>query len=36
MPVPVKNNVWFYEGNSNVLASITIHYANGNTRTITH
>jgi hypothetical protein len=34
--VPVKNNVWFYEGNSNVLASITIHYANGSTRTLTH
>lgn len=34
--VPVKDNVWFYEGNSNVLASITIHYANGSTRTLTH
>jgi hypothetical protein len=34
--VPVKNNIWFYEGNSNVLASITIHYANGRTRTLTH
>lgn len=34
--VPVKNNVWFYEGNSNVLASITVHYANGRTRTLTH
>jgi hypothetical protein len=34
--VPVKNNVWFYEGNSNVLASITIHYANGRTQTLTH
>jgi hypothetical protein len=34
--VPVKNNVWFYEGNSNILASITIHYANGSTRTLTH
>jgi hypothetical protein len=34
--VPVKNNVWFYEGNSNLFASRTIHYANGNTRTVTH
>ena len=34
--VPVKNNVWFYEGKSNVLASITIHYANGRTQTLTH
>lgn len=34
--VPVKHNVWFYEGNSNVLRSITIHYANGSTRTLTH
>jgi hypothetical protein len=34
--VPVKNNVWFYEGQSNVLASITVHYADGHTRTLTH
>lgn len=33
--VPVTNNVWFYEGRSNVGASITIHYTNGSTRTIT-
>jgi hypothetical protein len=34
--VPVKNNVWFYDGNSNVLASITIHYANGRTQRLAH
>jgi hypothetical protein len=34
--VPVKSNVWFYEGNSNIFASITIHYADGSTRTRTH
>jgi hypothetical protein len=34
--VPVKNNVWFYEGRSNALRSITVHYADGRTRTITH
>ena len=33
--VPVKNNVWFYEGRSNALGSITIHYADGHTRTLT-
>jgi hypothetical protein len=32
--VPVKSNVWFYEGSSNVLNSITVHYANGTARTI--
>lgn len=32
--VPVTNNVWFYEGRSNMGASITIHYANGSTRTL--
>jgi hypothetical protein len=34
--VPVKNNVWAFEGDNNALASITIHYANGTTRTISH
>jgi len=34
--VRIKHNVWFYEGQSNVLGSITIHYANGETRTLTH
>jgi hypothetical protein len=34
--VPVKNNVWFYEGWSNVLKSLTVHYANGTTRTLVH
>jgi hypothetical protein len=34
--VRVKHNVWFYEGRSNVLGSITIHYADGHTKTLTH
>ena len=34
--VPVKNNVWFYEGWSNALKSITVHYADGRSKTITH
>jgi hypothetical protein len=34
--VPVKDNVWFYEGRSNVLGSITIHYTDGHTQTLTH
>jgi hypothetical protein len=34
--VPVKNNVWFYEGTSSALASITVHYADGHTQTIDH
>ena len=34
--VPVKNNVWFYEGWSNALRSLTVHYADGRTKTITH
>jgi hypothetical protein len=34
--VPVKNNVWAYEGSSGALASITVHYADGSTQTIGH
>lgn len=34
--VPVKNNVWAYEGSSGALSSITVHYADGKTQTITH
>ncbi|HUO71696.1 MAG TPA: hypothetical protein VMU39_13055 [Solirubrobacteraceae bacterium] len=33
--VPVKDNVWFYEGDSNVLATITVHYSDGTTQTVT-
>ena len=31
--VPVKNNVWAYEGQAN-LRSITVHWADGNTQTL--
>ena len=34
--VPVVNNVWAYEGENNSLQSITVHYADGTTQTITH
>ena len=34
--VPVKNNVWAYEGRNQALRSITVHYANGTTQTLTH
>jgi hypothetical protein len=34
--VQVKNNIWFYEGDSSALRSITVHYADGRTKTITH
>lgn len=34
--VPVKNNVWAYEGSSGALSSITVHYADGSTQTIGH
>jgi hypothetical protein len=34
--VPVKDNVWVYEGDSSALESITVHYADGRMRTITH
>jgi hypothetical protein len=32
--VPVKNNVWTYEGSSGALSSLTVHYADGHTQTI--
>ena len=32
--VPVKNNVWAYEGDSSGLNSLTAHFADGSTRTI--
>ncbi len=34
--VPVTHNVWFYEGQSNILNSITLHYANGTSKTLIH
>ena len=34
--VPVVNNVWAYEGENSALQSITVHYADGTTQTITH
>lgn len=34
--VPVKNNVWAYEGPSSALESLTVHYANGSTQTLTY
>ena len=34
--VPVRHNVWFYEGRSDLMKSITVHYADGKTKTLTH
>ena len=34
--VRVVNNVWVYEGPNSALGSITVHYADGTSRTITH
>jgi hypothetical protein len=34
--VPVQNNVWVYEGTSQALEAITVHYADGATRRISH
>ncbi len=34
--VAVKNNVWAYEGQNGALRSLTVHYADGSTRTIGH
>jgi hypothetical protein len=34
--VPVTNNVWAYEGSSAALQSLTVHYADGTTETLTH
>jgi hypothetical protein len=34
--MPVVHNVWAYEGDSSALESITVHYADGRTKTITH
>jgi hypothetical protein len=32
--VPVKNNVWAYEGQNGALRSITVHWENGSTQTL--
>jgi hypothetical protein len=34
--VPVRNNLWGYVGDSSALESITVHYADGTSRVITH
>jgi hypothetical protein len=33
--VPVEENVWAYEGPSNALQSLTVHYADGTSQTLT-
>ena len=33
--VPVENNVWAHEGPSDALSSLTVHYADGTTQTLT-
>jgi hypothetical protein len=33
--VPIKNNVWAYEGSSDALFLLTVHYKDGKTQTIT-
>jgi hypothetical protein len=32
--VPVKNNVWAYEGQNGALRSVTVHWKNGSTQTL--
>ena len=32
--VPVKNNVWAYEGQNGALRSVTVHWENGSTQTL--
>jgi len=32
--VPVENNVWAYEGPSDALQTLTVHYADGSTQTL--
>ena len=32
--VPVKNNVWAYEGQNGALRSVTVHWRNGSTQTL--
>jgi hypothetical protein len=34
--VPVDKNVWAYEGESNALGSLTVHFADGTSQTLTH
>ena len=33
--VPVEHNIWAYEGASDALESLTVHYADGTTQTLT-
>jgi hypothetical protein len=32
--IPVKNNVWAYEGQNGALRSVTVHWENGSTQTL--
>lgn len=34
--IPVKNNVWAYEGDNSALESLTVHYADGSEQTLDH
>lgn len=34
--VPVEDNVWAFEGNSGAARSLTVHFADGNTRLLAH
>jgi hypothetical protein len=34
MTVPVKNNVWAYEGDNSAIGSLTVHFHDGSTETI--
>jgi hypothetical protein len=34
--VLVKNNVWFYEGESSALETLTVHFADGSTELLGH
>ena len=34
--VPVKDNVWAYEGVNSALESLTVHYADGSRQTVAH
>ncbi len=34
--VPVTNNVWYYEGEADILRSLTVHFKDGTSQTLTH
>jgi hypothetical protein len=34
--IPVTNNVWYYEGDSDILRSLTVHFKDGTSQTLTH